>query len=119
GEVVALRGLGDGLAAGLVVGALAVAAHAARMRAPADARLRDWSAADARAHGFHVASGLLMRFLIGLGDVHVAHQEDARDPTIMVALAPRLAIEVELAGYDFVGVEILGHVEVVTGGELD
>ena len=89
------------------------------MRPPTDARLRNGASADAhRASGEELAR-LLVGLGVGLGHVHLPLQEDARHGAGMVALLPDVAVEVELAGHDCVGVQVLGDVVVVACGEFD
>src|SRR5262245_60645858 len=111
-----------GLAARLVVGTLTVAPHATGVRPPANARLRNGTTA----YAYRTASGrseelarLLVGFRVGLGHVHLPLQEDAGHGAGMVALLPNLAVEVELAGYDRVGVQVLGDMVVVARSEFD
>src|SRR5262245_34771647 len=121
-ELVALARTPHGLAARLVVGPLAVASHAARMRAPADPGLFDRPAADRHRPALaarEIAPRLVVRPLVGLGDMHLAHQEDARQRAGMLAFTPDLAEQIELARDHRVGVEVLRDVVVVARRELD
>src|SRR6476646_1337892 len=90
-EVVALARKPHGVAARLVVRPFAVASHAARMRAPADAGLFDRAAADRHRAALAARQILARPFVglgVGLGDMHLPHQKHARHWSGVTAFLP-------------------------------
>src|SRR5689334_20094981 len=121
-EVVVAAGTKDRLAARLVVRPLAVASHPARMGAPADARILQRTAADGHGTAFAArepGARFVMRLLVGLGNMDLPLQKDARHRPGMTALFPDLAIEIEFPRHDIIGIEVLRHIEIVLRREFD